>query len=250
MTTRLLQRTMVIVILTASMPVGRSLLTVTQASASSDPTATVNERVSAIVDSLKESKTKLRQYEWFQTTTVTVDGEQKMRKQDRCYYGEDGVLQKVTVSATDPPKKKFGLRGRIAAKKQAEMQEFMEQAVSMTHLYVPPDPRRLRLVRENGGVSFTILEPGKRIRIDFHNYRLPQDTLGMELDVKTNRLLRLVISSYVGTPDDAFTSHAKFASLKDGTTYLAETVLEVKEKDLKASIKNTGYRKMASAGSN
>ena len=246
MKTNMLQRAMTVAVLAALMPAGRVLVAAEQPTGGSDKAATTNERVAAIVQSLRESGAKLKQYEWFETTVVAVNGEEKMRKQNRCYHGEDGVLQKVPVAAAPAPQKKRGLRGRIAEKKQKEMGDYMQQVIGMVHLYVPPDPKRLQAMKEKGNISIQILSPGKRIRLDFHNYRQPQDRLGVEVDLNTNRLLGLSISSYVGTPKDAFTCNAKFAGLKDGTTYLAETVLDAKAKNVKVTVKNSGYRKMVS----
>ena len=45
--------------------------------------------------SLATSQQALRQYEWIQTTAVTVKGEQKAQIMEKCYYGMDGKVQKV-----------------------------------------------------------------------------------------------------------------------------------------------------------
>ena len=47
---------------------------------------TADERVAALKSSLATSKQVLRQFEWIETTTVSLKGEQKAQMQDRCYY--------------------------------------------------------------------------------------------------------------------------------------------------------------------
>ena len=48
------------------------------------------ERVAALKQSMQESQTKLRRYEWTETTIITLKGEEKARTQKRCSYGADG----------------------------------------------------------------------------------------------------------------------------------------------------------------
>jgi hypothetical protein len=52
----------------------------------------------------------LRTYEWMETTVVSMKGEEKSRKQNRCYYGADGKVEKVPVesAAQAPAKEKRG----------------------------------------------------------------------------------------------------------------------------------------------
>src|SRR5262245_34145491 len=80
----------------------------------------LGERVLALKQTLEKDQAVLRQYEWIETTAISLKGEEKSRTQNRCYYGADGKLQKVPVSATqaDMP---GGMRGRMAARKKEEV---------------------------------------------------------------------------------------------------------------------------------
>jgi hypothetical protein len=62
---------------------------------------TAADRVISLKATLAQSQMVLRQYEWLETTVVNVKGEDKSQKQERCYYGADGKLQKVLL--TQPP---------------------------------------------------------------------------------------------------------------------------------------------------
>ena len=64
---------------------------------------TPQERVAAIKQSLQESTAALRQYEWVETTIMSVKGEEKSRTQQRCYYGADGEIQKKGGGRLAPP---------------------------------------------------------------------------------------------------------------------------------------------------
>ena len=49
---------------------------------------------------MKASQEQLRDYQWIETTTVAVNGEQQSQVQKRCYYGVDGKLEKVIENQT------------------------------------------------------------------------------------------------------------------------------------------------------
>src|SRR5436309_2104233 len=89
----------------------------------------VAERVATLKASLAASQAVLKQYEWIETTVVSLKGEEKSRTQNRCYYGADGGVTKVALTAPPPEKKKRGLRGKIAASKKEELTDYMKQAV-------------------------------------------------------------------------------------------------------------------------
>src|SRR5262245_44963978 len=57
-----------------------------------------DERVAALKKSLQENQARLRQYEWIETTSLSLKGEEKSRKQQRVYYGADGKVQKVPIA--------------------------------------------------------------------------------------------------------------------------------------------------------
>src|SRR5271154_7122120 len=84
-------------------------------------TPSVSQRVAALKASLAASQAMLKQYEWIETTVISLKGDEKSRKQQRCYYGADGGLQKVDVSQSPEAAKKRGLRGLIAEKKKGEL---------------------------------------------------------------------------------------------------------------------------------
>jgi hypothetical protein len=46
--------------------------------------------------------------------------------------------------ASPPPPPKPGLRGRIIAKKKAELTDHMQSAVSLVKSYLPPDPAKIQ----------------------------------------------------------------------------------------------------------
>src|SRR5688572_18570697 len=71
-----------------------------------------DERVAALKQSLQESQGRIRQYEWIETTVISLKGEEKARTQKRCYYGADGKLEKVPIGEPAAPAEAAGGRGR------------------------------------------------------------------------------------------------------------------------------------------
>jgi hypothetical protein len=207
------------------------------------PPLSMPERVAALKTNLAISQANLRQYEWIETTVVSLNGEEKSRKQQRCYYGADGVLQKVVVDASPPPEKKFGLRGRIIANKTAELTTYMQSAVSLVKSYVPPDSARIQAVKDAGNVSIDVLVPGQSARINFRDFQKPGDNLGVGIDIASNRVSGLTVASYLDSPTDVVTMTASMAQLNDGTTYATNITLNAAAKNLTVTVQNSGYRK-------
>jgi len=203
----------------------------------------MQQRVAALKQSMAQDQQKIRQYEWVETTVISVKGEEKSRKEQQCYYGADGALQKVPLSASPPPEEKRGLRGRVVAKKKEEMADYLEQAMALVKTYVPPSPAKIQAVRDAGNVDMDLPGGGKGARFNFHNYAKPGDLLTMEIDPASNRLVELTVATYLDDAKDAVTLDVRFSSLQDGTGYPAAETLVAKAKNLSVNITNSGYRK-------
>jgi hypothetical protein len=121
----------------------------------------VQQRVVALKQSVARDQQNIRQYEWIETTVISLKGEEKSRQQKRCYYGAEGTLQKVTVDASPRPDKKRGVRGRVIARKTEELTDYMKQAVALVKTYVPPDPARMQAVKDAGKVSLDLPGAGR-----------------------------------------------------------------------------------------
>src|ERR1022692_4621326 len=204
----------------------------------------VPERVAALKATVAASQVVLRQYEWIETTVVSLKGDEKSRKQERCYYGADGGIQKVEVSASPEPEKKRGLRGKIIAKKKEELTDYMKQAVALVKTYVPPNPAKIQAAKDAGKVTIEVLEPGKRARLNFRDYEKAGDNLGVEVDLVNNRPLGVKVSTYLDDAKDAVLLDVRMGQLNDGTTYASDITLDAPAKKIQVAVENSGYRKM------
>jgi hypothetical protein len=207
------------------------------------PQPTLPERVAMLKAAFASSQAQLRSYEWIETTVVSLNGEEKSRKQQRCYYGADGVLQKVIVDSSPPPEAKRGLRGRIVANKTAELTDYMKNAVGLVKSYVPPDPAKIQAAKDGGNANVQVLEPGKRVQVNFRNYEKPGDNLAVLIDVAKNIVAGVGVSTYLDSPTDIVTLDARMGQLNDGTIYTSDITLSASAKKLAVSVQNTGYRR-------
>jgi hypothetical protein len=203
----------------------------------------IPERVLALKANVATSQANLRQYEWIETTVVSYKGEEKSRKQQRCYYGADGGLQKVDISQSPEAEKKRGLRGRIAENKKGELKDYMMNAVSLVKSYVPPNPAKIQEAKDAGKVTIEVLEPGKRARLNFRDYEKPGDNLGVEVDLANNRPLGLKVSSYLDDAKDAVALDVRMSQLNDGTTYASNITLDAPKKQVNVAVASSGYRR-------
>ena len=199
--------------------------------------------VAALKESLTQSREQLKQYEWVETTVVLQNGEEKSTKQYRAHYGADRTVQKTLIEAS-PEKKQRGLRGHIIEKKKEELTDYMQRAVDLVKLYVPPSSEKIQAVKDAGNASLSAVEPGRRIRLNFRNYQMSGDMLAIDVDPKSNRLLGATVSTYLDDPKDAVELVIQFGLLPDGTTYPASVNLNAQAKKITVQVANADYRKV------
>jgi hypothetical protein len=216
------------------------LATLSPATSAQEPP---QDRVAALKQWLGQSKAQQKQYQWIQTTVVSVKGEQKSSKEEQCYYGADGTVQKVPLTAPPEAKEKRGLRGKIVENKKEEMSDSMKQAVALVKTYVPPSTEKIQACKDAGNMSMTPLPDGKSVQLTFKNYEKPGDTLSVTMDTATNRLLGIKVNSYMQDQKQAVTLNVSIDTLPDGTGYASQIVLDDKAEELGVTITNSGYRK-------
>ena len=203
---------------------------------------TPQDRVAALKQWLGKSKAQLQQYQWIETTVVSYKGEQKSSKEQQCYYGADGTVQKVPLTAPPEEKEKRGLRGRIVENKTEELTDSMKAAVALVKTYVPPSAEKIQASKDAGNMTITPMEGGS-VQLAFKNYQKPGDTLSITMDTATNRLLGIGVNTYMKDEKEAVTMKVSIDSLPDGTGYASQIALDDKSAELAVNITNSGYRK-------
>lgn len=167
---------------------------VAQAQPAPQAPPTPQQRTAMLKQWLQASQNQIRAYEWIETTVVSKDGEQKSSTQKRCYYGVDGKLQKVVLQQS--PAQDGGPPGilplgrlakKVAESKKEEMTAYMQSAVELVHSYIPPVPGLIQQSINSGKLGMQMLDPGRRARLTFGDYLKPSDSLGVDIELPTNR---------------------------------------------------------------
>lgn len=209
------------------------------------PAPSNQDRIELMKQSLVASKATLKQYEWIETTALSIGGEEKVKQQNTCYYGADGALQKVPVAANAAEEKKRGLRGKVVESKKEEFAASIKSATALMHQYAPIDPAKLQAAKAAGNVSVSVPGADGKVRVTIKNYLKPGDQVEVVADAAKNTLHSVTIASFVedGKNKNPVTGSVTYAALADGTPYPAKESLAISAQKLNVDIQNSGYRK-------
>ena len=225
-----------------------SVLSVASGAAQGAPTP--DQMVATLKQNLAESQKRLRQYEWIETTVISLKGEEKARKQQRAYYGADGKLTRVPIGEPKPPAAPPAGRGRRGAKlkeeiienKKDEMQDYMERAVNLIHQYVPPNPAQIQKAKDAGTMRLGPPQQGKMrvsLRTSFSRPICSRSTW-----TQRPRAWRTIsVATYLDKREDAVTLDVQFSALTDGTSYSDHAGRQGQEH--RVVVTNSGHRPLA-----
>jgi hypothetical protein len=204
------------------------------------------DHVAAIKQSLGKSAAALKQYQWVETTVVSIKGEEKSKTQNNCYYGADGKVQKTPVAAApaEDSKKKRGLRGKIVENKKEDISESTKEAVALVKQYVPPDPARIQAAKDTGRLSVTPPDAKGMVAVVIKDYLKVGDSLTITVNAATDTISGLTVATFTDSAKDAVGLKVSWGSLPDGTVYVATIHLDVAAQNLAVAIENTGYKKL------
>jgi hypothetical protein len=200
----------------------------------------LQEKVAALKQIAAENKQKLQQYQWTETTQLTLKGDPKPAATNLCRYGPDGQVQKTLTSP--PPEDPSGgrLKQKVIAKKKAEMKDYMGDVKVLLAQYVPPDPQKMQQAYQAGKVSLNPA-PGV-VNLIFKDYAQPGDQMTVTFDTTAHKIVSLNVNTYLGEEKDAVTLHVQMASLPDGTNYTQQSVINATAKELVVTTTNSNYQ--------
>jgi hypothetical protein len=205
------------------------------------------DKVAALKQSLAANAKLQQQYRWVETTVVSMKGEEKSRVQKQCFYGPDGKVQKQQLTAPPPEEPApGGMKGKIVAKKKAEISAVMKQAMALVHSYVPPDPQRIQAAKAAGNLAMVPTGPDS-MRLDLRNYVKSGDTFSLGLDTARFAIQTVSVKSYLESEKDAVTLDVTFALLRDGLSYPGNVVLNVPGQNIQVVVQNSGYQRVVPA---
>jgi hypothetical protein len=199
-------------------------------------------KIAAFQQSLAENQQRLRQFQWVETTVITIDGEEQSIVQKLCVYQPDGTIRKQEIHPSPQDQTPGGLTGKISAKKKEAIIDYMQQAVALLHQYVPPDAQRLRAgditLKPAGGGSFLLQLP---------NVVKPGDSLSFFIDSASNAIQKLNVKSYLVAKKDPVGLDVTFAMGEGGINYAATIILVAPAKRMQVTVQNANYQPAGSA---
>jgi hypothetical protein len=202
----------------------------------------LQQKLAAVKQVIAINKQSLRQYQWTETTQLTLDGDPKPPTQNLCQYGPGGQVQKTPIGP--PPEQPSGgrLKQRVIEKKKAEMQDYMTDVKGLLSMYVPPDSQKMQQAYQSGNA---FLNPqGGLTNLVFKNYAQQGDQMTLTFDPAAVKVISLSVNTYMGQEKDAVTLQVQMASLPDGTNYVQQTVLNATAKKLVVTTTSSNYQKM------
>jgi hypothetical protein len=202
----------------------------------------LQQKLAAVKQSAAENKQQLHQYQWIETTQLTLKGDPKPSSQKLCQYGPDGQVQKTPIGPAPEQPSGGRMKKRIIEKKKEEMQEYMGDVKGLLSMYVPPDPQKMQQAFQAGKVS---LNPaGGAVNLIFTDYAQPGDRMTLTFDTTTKKITSLSVNTYMGQAKDAVTLQVQMATLPGGPNYAQQTVLNASAKQLVVTTTNSNYQKL------
>jgi hypothetical protein len=200
--------------------------------------------VEAVRAEMARSNAALREYTWTEHTEVIVGGNLKSATATICRYDLSGELTKTPLGTDNGKRAPSGVSKRPMVRKKADMQDYVERAVTRIHEYVPPKPEQIDFLLRNGDAAFAQSEAGKS-ELRFKNYFERGDALVFTYDPVTKRLLRASVISTLGSPKDPISLEVAFETLPDGVNHVTSATLNAKRRNVQVKTRNVSYQKVA-----
>jgi hypothetical protein len=210
----------------------------------SGATAELQQKVTALKQSVAQNQQALHQYTWTETMETIFKGETKSTKVSQCQYGPDGQVQKTALGGDQPPAtQQRGLKGKVIAKKKGEMQDYMQRVASLIQRYVPPEGSQMQDSFQAGKAALQPLGGGI-VTVVFRDYAKAGDTVSLTFDATTQKIRGYDVNTYLDAPSDVVTLKVVFDNLPDGTNYVAQSVLNATAKQIQIRTTNSTYNRL------
>jgi hypothetical protein len=204
--------------------------------------AELQQKLGAVKQSVAENQQKLHQYQWKETTQLTLKGDAKPPSQSACQYGPDGKVQKTPLTPPPPPPSGRRMKQKVIANKKEEMKDYMGEVKVLLAKYVPPNPQSMQQAFGSGKVSLNPNASSGVTQIVFKDYALPGDQMTISFDTSAKKVSTINVNTYLDNPKDVVTLAVQFASLPDGTNYVQQSVLNATAKNLVVTTTNSDYK--------
>ena len=207
------------------------------------------QQIQQMQEANAKNEQQLHEYQWIETTTLTLHDEPRPPKRSICKYGPDGKVQKTPLGQQEASTGRQGggfpgrgglVRGLVVKHKKEEAQKELAQVRAVTEMYFPVDRAKLKQALQSGQVHFVTGDSDEET-IVIDNYAKKGDEVKLTLNHSTMQMERVSIKSYLDKPKDALTAEVQFSALPDGTRYRSSTTVNAPSKKLSVETLNSDY---------
>jgi hypothetical protein len=198
-------------------------------------TADLSQRIQALEQSATQNRQRLLRYKWTESTQVTVKGNRQPPSQWLCQFGPDGNLQKTPLST---------VVDKTPDKKQAAMEDYVEQVRGLLAEYVPPSPDRMQQAFQAGNVSLNAVGGAATADIIFKDFAQPGDQMTVTFNTQTRRIAAAVVNTYLNDPKEVVKLNLQFGTLADGTNAIQITALNMVAKKVQIVTTSSNFEKL------
>lgn len=206
--------------------------------------ATATMTFDALMSLIEESRAaNERGYEWTETMTLSVDGDERYRVQHTCRYDADGEVQRIPV-APDAEQKKNSL---LEMQNVDEIMVSLKDAMALLSDYASFDPVKIRAAKDAGNVTVSAPDKEGTTRVAIKNYLKPGDQVTIDVAQAKGMLKGGSISTYRG---DVATNDKNSVKIRvdasahsDGTPHQRLSTIDLVAPALQVEIKKSEYKK-------
>lgn len=213
----------------------------------------LQQKIAQIQQDSGKNKELLRDYQWTETTTITIDGNQRPPRVSLCRYGPDGTVEKTPMGGQDTTQQGqmggMGPRGMlvrklIAGRKKKAIEKEVADIRSVAKMYIPLDREKLKAAFAAGRVT---IEGGDANgeAIVIRDYAKKGDEVTLALAPATKKIESVAVKSYLDHPKDKLTGEVEFSRLENGARYAGVTSIAAPSKNISITIVNSNYAKIA-----
>jgi hypothetical protein len=215
----------------ATIALGTALL------ASAQANETVKADIAVQITAARKANAALMQtYAWDCRTELLEDGTVKDTRVELMNYA-NGQLQRSLVSDQGPTLPRFGVRKRVAERKEKDVKEYLAGLKSLLDQYtLPTSGKVLDFMNQ---AATTGPDANNLIGMTGASVIVPGDSLSIWTNFATRKTNRIQVSTtYQG---DAVTLTANFQTLASGLTYVAFAQIDVPAKQMTVQVSNFNF---------
>jgi len=191
-----------------------------------------------VTDARKANATAMQQYTWDQRTELLEDAVVKDTRVQMVNW-VNGQYQKSLVSDQGPSLPRFGLRKRIAEKKQKEMQEYLSGLKALLDQYTLGTTQAVFDFMMKASVGAP--DASGLVAMSGGSVVSPGDSLTIWSNLASKKTAKIFVgTTYKGDP---ITLNATFATLSTGLNYMNFADIQVPAKQLEVQVSNFNYNR-------